>query len=72
MKEQVNMGNNVQLTTQHKKMLKKGKLARMGLIETLIVRHCGKSDGKRGLPRENGKGVWSSPFLRKDSYGRCK
>lgn len=66
MKEQVNMGNNVRLTTQHRKMLKKAKIARMGLIEYLIVRHCGKSDGKRGLPRENAKGDWSSPFLRKD------
>jgi len=66
MKEQVNMSNNVRLTTQHGKMLKKGKLARMGLVEYLIVGCCGKADGKRGLPRENAKGDWSSPFLRKD------
>ena len=66
MKEQVNMGNNVRLTTQHRKMLKKGKIARMGLIESLVVRHCGKTDGKRGLPRVNEKGDWSSPFLRKE------
>lgn len=44
------------------------KLKGLGLFEKLSLRMAGSADGKRGLPREDMSGNWTSPYLNREVH----
>ena len=51
------------LIRRQKKLLRRGRIRRLGIIEVLQLKHHGKADGRRGLPRERKRNSWDSPFM---------
>lgn len=43
--------------------LNKGKVKGVGFFEGIKLKFSGRIDGKRGLPREDGTGHWTSPHI---------
>ena len=53
---------------RHKKMVN-GKRKRVGILEYILLKHAGKKDGRRGLPRKTEEGSWRSPFMDREKNG---
>lgn len=48
------------------KHLTRGKVKAPGALEILRLRRLGRQDGIQGLPRQDGEGNWSSPFVSRE------
>ena len=48
--------------------LRKGKIKGLGFWERILLKITGFLDGRRGLPREDENGYWTSPHLDKEVH----
>lgn len=48
--------------------LNKGKIKGVGFFEGIKLKFSGRIDGKRGLPREDSTGHWTSPHIDREIY----
>ena len=55
-----------QLTRKNTALLKSGRMASLGPIETIRLRTRGRSDGSRGIPCPGRDGAWLSPLMRQE------
>lgn len=62
--------NTSMLRSRRLRKLNKGAVRHMGWPEALGLKIAGRRDGQQGLPREDGDGRWTSPFVSReaDSY----
>lgn len=62
--------NTSMLRSRRLRKLNKGAVRHMGWTEALGLKIAGRRDGQQGLPREDGNGSWTSPFVSReaDSY----
>lgn len=52
-----------ELIKDHKKLLMKGRVKKLGLIEKLLLKRQGAIDGSCGLPGKHENGGYTSPFI---------
>lgn len=60
--------DNNKLLAKQKKIWRRPRRKRLGLIETFLMWRRGIRDGKRGLPMRQEDGTWDSPNLQKEIH----
>ena len=59
---------NKQIRNSRVSNLNKGKIKDVGFFEGIKLKFAGRIDGKRGLPREDGTGHWTSPHIERETH----